>query len=730
MATGYGNQIHHWQAYVEASVTSETTTTATITCKTYWHSISWGYSYYGHGYGVIGSTTGTDSGTVVFSSGTGASVYQLLTTMTKTVDKTTSSQTITCKGVAILTGDSSGTRNGTSTATADVTVPAISYEKPNAPSSCSASRSSDTKVTVTWTNGSTTTTKPRTATLVERSTDGGSWTQVASVGSSVANYSDTGVSANHRYSYRVRAKNSAGYSSYSTSGYVYTTPAAPSRVVTEAASTTQVRVSATYSAPYATGCDVQVQWDGGDWASVGTNVSLPVTTTVSGVSVKSRVRTVRGSLASAWVESASVVTATTPLAPTVTVSPSGVVAVGTTVTVSWLPNHPDGSAQSAVQVRVTPPSGTATTTTLTTETSLAVEVDETGTWSFEVMTEGVESMGFGPYSAAVMATAHNQPVVVIESPATDGAVIDSLPLAIAWSVADDTATVSAQRVTVTAADTGAVIYAGTPANDVRSLTLAAEDVPAIANGTEYAVSVTATGGSGLSASASREFATEWAAPATPTAMVSSDPADLSVSVTVFEGEGEGDEPATASLMVTRVGADGTRWVVASGMASGDTCVDPLPPLGVGYAYEVTGVTAVGATASVTITNAVETESWTMNFGAGAGEVMTLVSNPKASYSLDQGGEAYHFADGGMGNGLPVWYGTADRDESGTISFDTVLWHDSDRLRELALTYPVGWLRDPFGHRWRAHVRPKISHGIGEVWQVSVNWDAVRWEEAW
>ena len=105
-------------------------------------------------------------------------------------------------------------------------------------------------------------------------------------------------------------------------------------------------------------------------------------------------------------------------------------------------------------------------------------------------------------------------------------------------------------------------------------------------------------------------------------------------------------------------------------------------------------------------------------------------NPDASYSLVQGGASYHFADGGAGGGRPVFYPTTDRDESGGLKFATVGSGDADRLRALCDRYPVAWLRDPFGHRWRARVKPSWSHGVGELWPLSISWEAVRWEEAW
>ena len=363
------------------------------------------------------------------------------------------------------------------------------------------------------------------------------------------------------------------------------------------------------------------------------------------------------------------------------------------------------------------------------------------------------------------------PTVEITSP-TEGENIENMPLVITWNSSDATG-ISEQQLWVYEEDLNNLVLHRVLDGDARTSVIGIDDV-AFENDSEYIVIVGVFNGVGLYASDMVHFRTHWAAPLLPTATVTNDTEAMAVNITVFSGEDStnwairfdgtnaivrdglltingtdatidaestisgtdisfaalDDAPVTASLMVTRVGADGTRWVVASGMASGDTCVDPLPPLGVEYSYAVTAVTEAGATSVVTVAHTVESTAWALNFGANAGEAMTLVGNPKASYSLDQGGEAYHFADGGAGGGLPVWYGTTDRDESGTLSFDTKGPQESDRLRELCREYPVAWIRDPFGHRWRAHVQPKISHGIGDTWQVSINWDAVRFEEAW
>lgn len=189
-----------------------------------------------------------------------------------------------------------------------------------------------------------------------------------------------------------------------------------------------------------------------------------------------------------------------------------------------------------------------------------------------------------------------------------------------------------------------------------------------------------------------------------------------------------DQPAADSIDVIRVNADGSTWTVASNLTMGDTVTDPLPPLGVDAVYKAVGKTSAGGMSEKLFMHGIPSTGWVLNFGDAAQETVGFIYNPQATMTLAQGGESYHFADGGMGGGLPVFYPTTDRDASGTLAFDTVLYGDSDRLLDLCRRYPVAWLRDPFGHRWRAHVRPSVSHGVGQVWPVTLSWDAVRFEE--
>ena len=190
------------------------------------------------------------------------------------------------------------------------------------------------------------------------------------------------------------------------------------------------------------------------------------------------------------------------------------------------------------------------------------------------------------------------------------------------------------------------------------------------------------------------------------------------------------QPTIQSVDVQRVNADGTAWTVATGLTVGGSCIDPLPPLGVPVEYRIVASAASGATVTASFTETFGGRDWALNFGNGAQESIMFRYNPQASYSMEHGGEAYHFADGGAGGGRPVFYPTTDRDESGSLKFDTIGKDDADRLRALCDRYPVAWLRDPFGHRWRAQVKPSWSHGVGQLWPLGIDWDAVRWTEAW
>ena len=436
---------------------------------------------------------------------------------------------------------------GTDYAWLNVTVPKVLA--PNAPTGCTATYVTDSQASVSWTNGTTDSDHPRDATLVERRDGSNDWAQVASASGTASGYTDNGISPNGQYQYRVRAKNVAGYSAYSTSGSIYTTPAAPASVTLDKTAATTVQVDVTGTWGYSVTYDIESTYDGGStWATVATSTSLPYSATVNAGTVQFRVRAVRGALSSAWTLSASLVTICPPLAPTIVQAPANPTAYGDSSAISWTPNHPDGSAQASAEVKATNPGGTSTTYTVSTATSYSFTPNATGTWTAQVRTKGLDP-SYGEWSQTVSWAVANPPAVVITSPATDGTDIVALPLNVAWTVTDSTG-VSAQRIIIEGSD-GEVLNR-TLAGDVRTVALNASDV-ALENGQTYTIRLRVMGGSGLVTEQTRIFDVAWLAPAAPVLQLT-------------EGEGRS---ATIDVMDTHYSESGST-IAVDGSAIADS----------------------------------------------------------------------------------------------------------------------------------------------------------------
>lgn len=117
---------------------------------------------------------------------------------------------------------------------------------PVAPSNLTATPNSSSEITVNWNDNATN----ETGYIVERSTTTGSgFVQVASLGANASSYTDSGLSPNTTYYYRVRANNTHGNSAYSNQANATTantsnhTPKAPSGLGAVPASNTQINLT-------------------------------------------------------------------------------------------------------------------------------------------------------------------------------------------------------------------------------------------------------------------------------------------------------------------------------------------------------------------------------------------------------------------------------------------------------------------------------------------------------
>ena len=158
-ANGSGSQFSSYMhSRVEVTRTDyDTYSTLTVVCKVV---SDGGSSSFISGRATSSSSGGWGS----YSSEQSVSAYGSTTLKSQTFNVTrgTSSKTLACKA-SILGGGTGMYAGKYDEASVTVTIPAISYDVPNAPSSLTATYVSDSSATLSWTNGSTTTTKPRTA---------------------------------------------------------------------------------------------------------------------------------------------------------------------------------------------------------------------------------------------------------------------------------------------------------------------------------------------------------------------------------------------------------------------------------------------------------------------------------------------------------------------------------------------------------------------------------------
>jgi len=128
--------------------------------------------------------------------------------------------------------------NATAATIAAFRTPPATVTLPNAPTMLVASSGVES-VVLTWTDNATN----ESGFIVQRSTDGINWSQIASLGANTVSFTNSGLTltGNQSYSYRVQAFNSAGNSAFS--NIATTTPTAQSVVPAAPVDTTPPQVS-------------------------------------------------------------------------------------------------------------------------------------------------------------------------------------------------------------------------------------------------------------------------------------------------------------------------------------------------------------------------------------------------------------------------------------------------------------------------------------------------------
>lgn len=560
-------------------------------------------------------------------------------------------QTLTLTGAnnesAYINASLSGVYNGASPShTVSWTYPPPAIQAPNAPASLSATYVSDSTVDLSWPS-SVATNKPVDYYRVERY----DWNNPGAGYVFQMNTTDTsarltGHVSNSRYSYQVRAQNTAGSSSYVQYGSIYTTPAAPSSVTMSRQSDGSLYTSWVDWSGHNTTWDIAYSEGGGAY---GANISLPdssnfaiKTSPNQMVSHQARVRSVvPGGRTSAWVESNTLVLLTRPN-PATNLS-SGTFDPARAVPFSWKFNTVDGSSQSSYQLRWRPMGSTGAFTERTAVASSSTSITlPGGTWSDAGGTNGIEwqvrtkgqHVDWSDWSGSATNQWATTPVVSITSP---GSVLATTAITVSWTSSKPQ---SQYRVTLVGIET----KAGSGSANTTTM-----DTKAVTGGT-YQVLVESRSQDGLwSDPASLSFTASFPLPKQVAVDVAWD-ADHGWAVCSLRQLTTGGTATPDTVDLWRQDCPGADWeLVAQNVPFPGTAVTDTEPAVDGRAIWVARAvnTSLGTmTDGPPATTEIAEERGYLSSGAGYEVVSPLIWQPSTSVSISRGGRQVMQLDGG------------------------------------------------------------------------------------
>jgi hypothetical protein len=585
-------------------------------------------------------------------------------------------------------------------------------------------RNSDKQASVTWTNNANAGNKqPYNGIYVDRQTNGtGAWLNVANVSGSSTGWTDTGLSTNKMYQYRVCAYNNAGNTNHVYSSAIYTTPAAPTSVTATKTGASAVKVSWSDPAAYEEGYKIERTTVGsGTWSTlttVSSNITSYQDASAPAGTIKYRVSSYRGSLYSSAVETGSVTTIAKPGAPTLKGIPSGTLAYGdASFTLSWVPNHSDSSEQQKAELDI---DGTVTAISGNT-TTWEVKDLEVGTHKFRVRTYGLYD-GWGDWCEYQYVTVANLPAVgfvELTSPITE------LPITLEWASSDPTGIAGA---TLTVKSSDGVTVVSKLVDGSGSIELGTTDYP-LNNFTDYTATLIARSGNGLQNTATTTFSTDYIAPADPAVAISNDAENARVYLQVsFAGGSTGINADTVSIDIERV-TDDLVETIATGLTDGMVCTDYTPPINYEYSYRITAWAASGTSVQTTITNTLDVNgSAALNYGDGLENVVLLRYNLDETMNPSVAADYYYFAGVTGDSGLEerVMYPSQQLATSITASGVVCRLEDANAWRKAFATRGKMCWRSADGGRYMVHANGTVNRSSQSYgsWAIGVTMECV------
>lgn len=317
---------------------------------------------------------------------------------------------------------------GAPSVSVNVPIPARAYDGPASPSVVSASRVSDTQVSVSWQIASSVSAPVQKIFVERKSATDEVWRQVASLEALARSWSDAGVEPNNRYQYRVYGVSSVAGGKRESSP-VATTPAAAVNVRAVKDASGNIQVSWDTAAPYAAS-----GWSVYDQDQLVTRTHAATTQfTHTGAdqyaphSYRVVMHTDNG-LASLKSAASNVVHVLAPPNAPALVSPTGFTASGPVV-FEWVHNPQDSTPQTGGRIQYRK-QGADAWTVKTTGALQTASVDLTaGVYQWQVQTRGLHA-DWSPWSALGVCEVVDAPQVAITTPANT---VNGSALTVAWS---------------------------------------------------------------------------------------------------------------------------------------------------------------------------------------------------------------------------------------------------------------------------------------------------------
>ncbi len=656
-----------------------------------------------------------------------------------------------------------------------VSIQAVPYEAPNAPSNLTLDSSTDTQQRLSVTLPENSGRKVYNRINFYRHTDNGDTEQLYH-GTPVSNYTDSTTTAGHKYTYDCRVQNGdradllSGMSNVVT---VFTSPTALGRLELTKTADNKAQLKG-YDAPlWCDGYQFQVTKDNGKTWTDATLTSDWVDENAPAGTIAYRARAYKlkpvngagDTIYSPWTLTNFITTICPPNAPTV----NGIKTVyaannegAAYIAFTWTPNHPDGSSQTAAQIQLSSSVGPVPVVDISGATNSYSINHGVGTLSVRVRTKGLDAE-WGAWSEWKSTKVAKLPQAYFTSPSVNGTEVQKLPFTVTWEVNDPTG-VSYQKIELINNGYGTMAYIE-PSISTRSWNF--DKYAMLPNRRSFTLKGTIRNGAGLTMEFTRTFSTSWLTPAAPSIKIDYMP-DLSAAINVSASQTEYSVDGTAltgpitqnedgvllsgklsieggaiklastapsvSFDISRRNTDRTLTPLETNKNIGTGLIDPLPPLNTDFVYVVTARSEAGTYITFNVHAFCDSDGdEAFNFGDAASECLRVGFDAQASRSKKVSGNTFHFALGKGASPLPMFYSNDDLDIDGSHSYK-IHSLDTYKRAELLTDKPenaVCYFRSAFGRIARVYVSAwNFSYAAEDymLWAMGASMTECVWEE--